>query len=276
MSTTHDPSLVLTARQISTPPPALQRDCPLFAHSPVLVPLSHNTVSPATLPPIAHGLHSPYTYPEFSPPHQVGPSDYLPSPLSEAIPNRSGNVYGSRSESSRSVAGGTMFNATHLMWPPFNMHEFGAPVSHVDPATTYLPGYGSFVSREYVEPLELRLQDVPAAELGDGTSFLTVYTLNKQYGFFRSQPAHAAIPANSVTLKCANLLKLIQLYSYFTAPTLSDVAARHHLQTSILGDKPTVELMYGNSTGHSLCNIARAHTPHGFKPEEASPPSSEP
>ncbi|KAJ7821402.1 hypothetical protein B0H14DRAFT_2599284 [Mycena olivaceomarginata] len=223
-----------TARQISTPPPALQRDCPLFAHSPVLVPLSHNTVSPATLPPIAHGLHSPYTY--------------LLLPLHH-------------------LARGVNAN---MMLSMGKLNNF---------------------------PLRTRLG-------------LLIFTLPSLRGYTQSlrecvSARSRCHPSELGHIKCANLSKLIQLYSYFTAPTLSDVAAppsfadlhfsrffeiafdnspcndgpgfistytlNRHFKFVSVGDKPTVELMYGNSTGHSLCNIARAHTPHGFKPEEASP-----
>ncbi|KAJ7348116.1 hypothetical protein DFH08DRAFT_808870 [Mycena albidolilacea] len=164
---------------------------------------------------------------ESSPPRQVGTSDYVPTPLIEGTLDYPVDASHSHSEDNQTVDG-TMFNATHVTRPPFNVHAFqGAQVSHIDPATTYLPGYGTFVSRKYVEPLELKLQDGPAAEPGDGTSFLTVYTLNKQYGFSRTQPTRTAVPANSVALKCADLPKLIQLYRYFTVPTLSDVVSRH-------------------------------------------------
>lgn len=188
---------------------------------------------------------------------------------------------------------------------------------------------------------------------------MTVYTLNKQYGFSRTQSVRSTVPVDSVALTCADVPKLIQLYRYFTVPTLSDVVARHRLQTSTrilslasiiaehqcdtacpgyndvfvfhklkqprtvkynlelssrffdvlfdnsphndppgvvstyslnrhfefvtIGDGPTMELMYSNSTGHSICrtsklvdfvshfvhlhvvqltSIARAHTMH--------------
>jgi hypothetical protein len=96
-----------------------------------------------------------------------------------------------------------------------------------------MSGYRVFVSPESVEPMQIKLQDSPAAEPGEGTKFMTIYTLNKQYRFSRTQTVRAAVPINSVALKCADIPKLIQLYRYFTVPTLSDVVARHHLQTSI-------------------------------------------
>jgi hypothetical protein len=102
-----------------------------------------------------------------------------------------------------------MFNATHNIQTPFNVHEFrDVPTSSADPATKYLPGYGTFLTTIFVDPLELRLQDSPAAEPGDGTKFLTVYALNKQYTFSKTQHVRAAVPTNSVALKCADFPKL--------------------------------------------------------------------
>jgi hypothetical protein len=80
--------------------------------------------------------------------------------------------------------------------------------------------------------MELKLQDAPATEAGEGTKFVTVYTLNKQYAFSKTQTSRAAVPVDSIALKCSNIPKLTQLYRYFTAPSLSDVVARHRLQTS--------------------------------------------
>jgi hypothetical protein len=148
-------------------------------------------------------------FPSFVCTHPLFIGSDVPTPLVEGTLDYPVDASHSHSEDNQTVDG-TMFNATDVTQPPFNVHAFqGAQASHIDPATTYLPGYGTFVSRKYVKPLELRLQDSPAAEPGDGTSFLTVYTLNKQYGFSRTQPARAAGPANSVALKCANLPKLI-------------------------------------------------------------------
>jgi hypothetical protein len=223
------------------------------------------------------------------------------------------------------------FNAAHILRPPCNVHQ-----SHsggADPALTYMLGYWVFVSPESAEPMQVKLQDSPAAEPGEGTKFMTVYILNKQYRFSRTQTVQTAVPINSVALKCADIPKLIQLYCYFTVPTLSDVVVRHSLQTSIripslasiivghqcdpvcpgykdvlifhklqqprtvkhnigsrsrffevtfdnsphddgpgvistyslnrhfeffsIGDQPTVELMYGNSTEHSICKTPK-------------------
>jgi hypothetical protein len=184
-----------------------------------------------------------------------------------------------------------------------------------------------------VAPLQLKLQDVPAAEPGEGTSFVTAYTLNKQYGFSRTQSVRSAVPDGSIALTCTDIPKFVQIYRYFTVPTLSDIVARHHLQTSTrlsslvsiiaehqcapacpgyndvfifhhlkrpwtvkhnlasssrsfevvfdnsprddgpgdvstynlnrhfefvtIGDGPTMELMYGNSTSHSICRTSR-------------------
>ncbi|KAJ7812812.1 hypothetical protein B0H14DRAFT_2605530 [Mycena olivaceomarginata] len=123
------------------------------------------------------------------------------------------------------------FNAAHILRPPCNVHQ-----SHgggADPALTYMSGYWVFVTPESVEPMQIKLQDSPAAEPGEVTKFMTVYTLNKQYIFSRTQTVRAAVPINSVALKYADIPKLIQLYRYFTVPTLSDLVARHRLQTSI-------------------------------------------
>ncbi|KAJ7302392.1 hypothetical protein DFH08DRAFT_826723 [Mycena albidolilacea] len=131
-----------------------------------------------------------------------------------------------------------------------------------------------------------------------------------------TQSVRAAVPDASIALMCTDIPKLVQLYRYFTAPTLSDLAARHCLQTSTrllslisiiaehqlkcpwtvkhnlvssshffemvfdnsphdngpsvvstynlnrhfefvtIGDGPTMELMYGNSSGHSICRTS--------------------
>jgi hypothetical protein len=81
--------------------------------------------------------------------------------------------------------------------------------------------------------MQLKLQDVPATEPGEGTKFVTAYTLNKQYGFSRTQSVCAAVPVNFVALMCTDIPKLVQLYRYFTVPTLFDVVACHRLQMSI-------------------------------------------
>ncbi|KAJ7302966.1 hypothetical protein DFH08DRAFT_977346 [Mycena albidolilacea] len=101
-----------------------------------------------------------------------------------------------------------------------------------DPVLTYLPGYWATISPAPVAPLQLKLQDVPATEPGEGIKFITVYTLNKEYGFSRTQSVCAAVPDASIALMCTDIPKLVQLYRYFTAPALSDLAARHCLQTS--------------------------------------------
>ncbi|KAJ7838244.1 hypothetical protein B0H14DRAFT_3459667 [Mycena olivaceomarginata] len=108
----------------------------------------------------------------------------------------------------------------------------GIEPSESDPALTYLPGYQALVSPQSVVPMELKLQDSPAIEAGEGTKFVTVYTLNKQYGFSKTQTSHAAVPVDSIALKCSDIPKLTQLYRYFTAQSLSEVVARHRLQTS--------------------------------------------
>src|SRR4051812_30292574 len=48
----------------------------------------------------------------------------------------------------------------------------------------------------------------------------------------RTQSVRAAVSDASLALTCTDVPKLIQLYHYFTAPALSDLAARYHLQTS--------------------------------------------
>ncbi|KAJ7325438.1 hypothetical protein DFH08DRAFT_817120 [Mycena albidolilacea] len=273
------------------------------------------------------------------------------------------------------------FNAAYVLEPKANVHQpHSAHTIGSDPALTYLPGYRVIVSIAPVAPMQWKLQDVPVTEPGEGTKFVTAYTLNKQsllwsheepppggsakaeitsliyhppalhvslvncmefmtklkqneYGFSRTQSVRSAVPVNSVALTCTDIPKLVQLYRYFTVPTLSDGVARHRRQTSIrisslasilaehqcapacpgyndvfvfhrlkrprtvkhnlglsshffevvfdnsprddgpgivstynlnrhfefvtIGEGPTMELMYGNSTGHSICRTSR-------------------
>jgi hypothetical protein len=126
-----------------------------------------------------------------------------------------------------------MQHVEHISQSASNSHQAHSDhATRTDPALTYLPGYGEVVSPIPGGPMQLRLQDNPATEPGDGTKYMTIYTLNKQYSFSKAQSVRAAVPANSVALRCADIPKLIQMYRYFTVPTLSDVVARHRLQTS--------------------------------------------
>ncbi|KAJ7325760.1 hypothetical protein DFH08DRAFT_1027683 [Mycena albidolilacea] len=233
-----------------TPIPALPapRFCPpSYPHSFVPNPLRHNALSflvttmgiistptPLLPPPLsARGVNAitrkwihllvpmiPQPVSKVSGIHNLLPSRVRTS--RRVLTSLAGGMDDSPAEASSShtayshAADNSMSNATHTRRPPFNVHEFqriqGTPV---DPATRYLPGYSKFVFTKYVEPLELKLQDGPAAEPGDGTNFLTVYTLNKQYEFSRTQSARAAIVSlfySSFIVRCCGAAPFADLY----------------------------------------------------------------
>jgi hypothetical protein len=112
------------------------------------------------------------------------------------------------------------FNAAHILEPTANVYQpCSAHTIGSDPALTYLPGYWAIVSPIPVTPMQLKLQDFPATEPGEGTKFVTAYTLNTQYRFSRTQSICAAVPVNFVALTSTDILKLVQLYRYFMVPT---------------------------------------------------------
>jgi hypothetical protein len=128
----------------------------------------------------------------------------------------------------------SMFNTAHILEPMANFHQpRSAYTISSDPALTYLPGYWAIISPIPVVPMQLKLQDVPTTEPSEGTKFVTAYTLNKQYGFSRTQSVCATVLVNSIALTCTDIPKLVQQYRYFAVPTLSDFVARHCLQKCI-------------------------------------------
>jgi hypothetical protein len=71
------------------------------------------------------------------------------------------------------------FNAAHVLEPTANVHQpCRAHTIGSNPALTYLPSYRVIVSPPPVAPMQLKVQDVLSTEPGEGTKFVTAYTLN--------------------------------------------------------------------------------------------------
>ncbi|KAJ7304701.1 hypothetical protein DFH08DRAFT_825279 [Mycena albidolilacea] len=75
-------------------------------------------------------------------------------------------------------------------------------------------------------------QECPSSTPGDGTSYLTTYTLNMQYGCVGYQSASKTLSQNTVGVSCKDIGLFVRQFKHWTVSHLMELVSQHRLHSS--------------------------------------------
>ncbi|KAJ7352136.1 hypothetical protein DFH08DRAFT_805416 [Mycena albidolilacea] len=211
-----------------------------------------------------HLLPPPSTKVPFFPSQASTSSNVQNHPDTGVLPEYNGHILYSPSVNS------SMFNAAHVLEPTANVHQpHSAHTIGSDSALTYLPGCRAIISQVPVAPMQLKLQDVPATEPSEGIKILSLASILAEHQCAPTCPGYNAIFVFHWLKWPWTVKHNLGLSSHFfevvfdNSPwddgpgIVSTYNLNRHFEFVTIGDGPTIELMYGNSTGHSICRTSR-------------------